>query len=151
MQNFSLLSASHPELLPLADGLRRPLWGSMLRDSQTSDSASARPGKERVCRSPRLRTGGCLRPQPPGAAGIRKRLSPTEERRPCQAGGHVSDSCSSRALRGVTRSSAAYSVWVWMRMLTVRTLRAPVPFPLQGRTGRAVLRRISTSAPCCRF
>lgn len=56
MQNCFLLSASYPELLPLAGGLRRPVWGFVLRDSQTFNSAAAHWGKERVCWSLWLQT-----------------------------------------------------------------------------------------------
>lgn len=56
MQNCFLLSASYPKLLPLAGGLRGPVWGFVLRDSQTFNSAAARWGKERVCCSLRLQT-----------------------------------------------------------------------------------------------
>lgn len=56
MQNCFPLSASSPKLLPLAGGLHGPVWGFVLRDSQTFNSAAARWGKERVCCSLRLRT-----------------------------------------------------------------------------------------------
>lgn len=49
-----------PKLLPLAGGLRRSVQGFVLRDSQTSNSAAPRWGKERVRCSLWLRTRMCL-------------------------------------------------------------------------------------------
>lgn len=42
MQNCFLLSASYPKLLPLAGGLHGPVWGFVLRDSQTFNSSGKR-------------------------------------------------------------------------------------------------------------
>lgn len=59
-QNCFLLSASNTELLPLAGALHGPVWGFVLRDSQTFNSAAAHWGRERVCLSLWLRTRMCL-------------------------------------------------------------------------------------------
>lgn len=50
MQNCFLLSASHPELLPLAGALHRPVWGFMPGNSQTFNCEAARCGR-RMCLS----------------------------------------------------------------------------------------------------